>query len=178
MQVIATKITQNPAIVKFELNEIIVRTENFEFKNIDETQNSPLAKQLFYLPFVKTVYISGNFTTKNMGVDEYIATSFLIGKKPFKIVLEPGNYTVAILRKNKLICLKKITFTVKEINNLSCSEIMYDEIDFEDTSKNYYFDTTLFPLHIIESAGFQDWVFASKKYFLLTNTTFIVLAQE
>lgn len=61
MQVIATKITQNPTIVKFELNEIIVRTENFEFKNIDETQNSPLAKQLFYLPFVKTVYISGNF---------------------------------------------------------------------------------------------------------------------
>ena len=61
MQVIATKITQNPAIVKFELDEIIVRTENFEFKNIDETQNSPLAKQLFYLPFVKTVYISGNF---------------------------------------------------------------------------------------------------------------------
>ena len=45
MQVIATKITQNPAIVKFELDEIIVRTENFEFKNIDETQNSPLAKQ-------------------------------------------------------------------------------------------------------------------------------------
>ena len=61
MQVIATKITQNPAIVKFELDEIIVRTQNFEFKNIDETQNSPLAKQLFYLPFVKTVYISGNF---------------------------------------------------------------------------------------------------------------------
>ena len=61
MQVITTKITQNPAIVKFELDEIIVRTENFEFKNIDETQNSPLAKQLFFLPFVKTVYISGNF---------------------------------------------------------------------------------------------------------------------
>ena len=61
MQVIATKITQNPAIVKFELDDIIVRTENFEFKNIDETQNSPLAKQLFFLPFVKTIYISGNF---------------------------------------------------------------------------------------------------------------------
>ncbi|MDP5000310.1 MAG: NifU family protein [Flavobacterium sp.] len=61
MQVIATKITQNPAIVKFELDENIVRSENFEFKNIDETQNSPLAKQLFFLPFVKTVYISGNF---------------------------------------------------------------------------------------------------------------------
>ena len=33
----------------------------FEFKNIDEAKSSPLAQQLFYLPFVKTVYISGNF---------------------------------------------------------------------------------------------------------------------
>ena len=61
MRVISTKITNNPSIVKFELDEFIVRTENFEFKNIDETQQSPLAKQLFFLPFVKTVYISANF---------------------------------------------------------------------------------------------------------------------
>lgn len=52
--------TANPAIIKFEFPEFIVNG-NFEFKNIDETKNSPLAKQLFYLPFVKTVYISGNF---------------------------------------------------------------------------------------------------------------------
>ncbi|MEN9981635.1 MAG: hypothetical protein RL542_1422, partial [Bacteroidota bacterium] len=37
------------------------QNENFEFKNIDEAGASPLAQQLFYLPFVKTVYISGNF---------------------------------------------------------------------------------------------------------------------
>lgn len=61
MHVISIKITNNPSIVKFELDEFIVKTENFEFKNIDETKQSPLAKQLFFLPFVKTVYISGNF---------------------------------------------------------------------------------------------------------------------
>ena len=61
MSKISIKITNNPSIVKFELDEIIVRNKNFEFKNIDETQDSPLAKQLFFLPFVKTVYISGNF---------------------------------------------------------------------------------------------------------------------
>ena len=49
------------SIVKFELEDYITRNQNFEFKNIDETENSPLAKQLFYLPFVKSVYISGNF---------------------------------------------------------------------------------------------------------------------
>jgi NFU1 iron-sulfur cluster scaffold homolog, mitochondrial len=61
MTKINIKTTNNPSIVKFELDEIIVRNQNFEFKNIDETKDSPLAKQLFFLPFVKTVYISGNF---------------------------------------------------------------------------------------------------------------------
>jgi Fe-S cluster biogenesis protein NfuA len=53
--------TQNPAIIKFEFPDFISQNQNFEFKNIDEAGHSPLAKKLFYLPFVKTVYISGNF---------------------------------------------------------------------------------------------------------------------
>ncbi|QCX01178.1 NifU family protein [Aggregatimonas sangjinii] len=53
--------TNNPAILKFEANHFLVQHQNFEFKNIDEAKNSPLAQQLFYLPFVKTVYISSNF---------------------------------------------------------------------------------------------------------------------
>ena len=61
MHKIAIKETNNPLIIKFELDEFIVKNQSFEFKNIDETKNSPLAQQLFYLPFVKTVYISGNF---------------------------------------------------------------------------------------------------------------------
>jgi len=53
--------TQNPAIIKFEFPDFISQNQNFEFKNIDEAGPSPLAQKLFYLPFVKTVYISGNF---------------------------------------------------------------------------------------------------------------------
>ncbi len=53
--------TNNPAILKFEANHFLTKGGSFEFKNIDEAKNSPLAQQLFYLPFIKTVYISGNF---------------------------------------------------------------------------------------------------------------------
>ena len=53
--------TNNPAILKFETNHFLTNGSNFEFKNIDDAKNSPLAQQLFYLPFIKTVYISGNF---------------------------------------------------------------------------------------------------------------------
>jgi Fe-S cluster biogenesis protein NfuA len=58
---IKIKETQNPTILKFEFPDFITQNENFEFKNIDEAKNAPLVQQLFYLPFVKSVYISGNF---------------------------------------------------------------------------------------------------------------------
>ncbi len=61
MENITIRETQNPSILKFEFSDFVAKSSNYEFKNIDETENSPLAKKLFYLPFVKTVYISGNF---------------------------------------------------------------------------------------------------------------------
>lgn len=53
--------TTNSSIVKFETNHFLTRHESFEFGNIEEAAKSPLAKQLFYLPFVKTVFIAQNF---------------------------------------------------------------------------------------------------------------------
>ncbi len=59
--------TKNPTILKFECNHMLVKRKNYEFKNIDEAKKSPLAQQLFHLPFIKTVYISGNF----VGLERY-----------------------------------------------------------------------------------------------------------
>ena len=53
--------TSNPKILKFEANKFITQYDSFEYSNIDDAKDSPLAQQLFYLPFVKKVYISGNF---------------------------------------------------------------------------------------------------------------------
>ncbi|MCL9808088.1 NifU family protein [Flavobacterium luminosum] len=61
MKLITIKETNNPSILKFEFSYFISPNQSFEFKNIDECADSPLAQQLFYLPFVKTIYISGNF---------------------------------------------------------------------------------------------------------------------
>jgi Fe-S cluster biogenesis protein NfuA len=55
------KDTQNPTILKFEFPDFITRNQSLEYKNIDEAKDSPLAQKLFYLPFVKTVFISSNF---------------------------------------------------------------------------------------------------------------------
>ena len=53
--------TSNPKIIKFETNSFLTKYESFEFSNIDDAKNSPLAQQLFHLPFVKKIYVSGSF---------------------------------------------------------------------------------------------------------------------
>ena len=53
--------TQNKFINKFEINNFITNHESYEFQNIDEAKNSKLAQELFYLPFVKKVYITASF---------------------------------------------------------------------------------------------------------------------
>ena len=53
--------TSNDAILKFEADRFLTNHNSFEFNNIDEAKDSPLAQQLFYLPFVKKVYIASNF---------------------------------------------------------------------------------------------------------------------
>lgn len=53
--------TNNTLILKFEADTFLTQHQSFEFNNIDDAKPSPLAQQLFYLPFVKKVYISGNF---------------------------------------------------------------------------------------------------------------------
>ncbi|WP_062056485.1 NifU family protein [Aquimarina longa] len=59
--------TSNPGIVKFEANYFLTQHTSYEFENIDQAKNAPLAQQLFYLPFVKKVFISQNF----VAIDKY-----------------------------------------------------------------------------------------------------------
>ena len=53
--------TSNENIVKFITNSFLTQAKSYEFSNIEEAKSSPIAQQLFHLPFVKTVYISQNF---------------------------------------------------------------------------------------------------------------------
>jgi Fe-S cluster biogenesis protein NfuA len=52
--------TPNPSVMKYVANKLIVPAL-FEFKNIDEAKDAPLAKKLFLLPFVKEVFMDQNY---------------------------------------------------------------------------------------------------------------------
>lgn len=53
--------TPNETIIKFVSNSILVDGGSYEYNNIDDAKNSVLVQQLFYLPFVKKVFITANF---------------------------------------------------------------------------------------------------------------------
>ena len=52
--------TNTESILKFS-SETILTSGSYQFNNIDEATESPLAQQLFHLPFVKRVFFSANF---------------------------------------------------------------------------------------------------------------------
>ncbi len=62
---IKTVATSHDAIMKFEANHFITQHISYEFANIEEAKISPLAQQLFHLPFVKQIFISQNFVAIN-----------------------------------------------------------------------------------------------------------------
>ena len=52
--------TPNPNVMKFVLNKQLFK-EVYEFKNVDDTKNAPIAESLFNFPFVKEVFLDFNF---------------------------------------------------------------------------------------------------------------------
>jgi Fe-S cluster biogenesis protein NfuA len=133
--------TSNEVIVKFESNHFLVKNHSYEFNNIDEAKPSPLAQQLFYLPFVKTVYLAQNF----IAIERYDIVSwedvqdevaeqienYLNSGQP--LVKEEGNtdkkipvtvYAEATPNPNamKFVANKKLTVTSKEFKSINDTE--------------------------------------------------------
>jgi Fe-S cluster biogenesis protein NfuA len=100
MNKVTIKETQNPTILKFEFQDFITDNESFEFKNIDEAKTSPLAQQLFYLPFVKTIYISGNFIAiEKYNIVEWEDVKDAVAEQMEKFVTDGG--TIITIDENK-----------------------------------------------------------------------------
>lgn len=54
--------TPNPASMKFVANKMLLEAgATAQYNNITETKQAPLAQKLFEFPFVKQIFISGNF---------------------------------------------------------------------------------------------------------------------
>ena len=126
MEKINIKSTQNPAIVKFEFSNFIAKSGNFEYKNIDEATNSPLTKQLFYLPFVKSVYISGNFIAiEKYSIVEWADVQEDVAKQIEEFVNNGGIIVTEDTSEKKKI---PVTIYVETTPNPSVMKFVYNRL--------------------------------------------------
>lgn len=184
MNRISIKNTNNPSIVKFEWDEILTKGKNFEFKNIDETSESPLAKQLFYLPFVKTVYISGNFiaiekfsivewedvqTEVANQIEDYITSggivineNTLVKKNPITIYAESTpNPAVTKFVVNKM--LTKVAVECKNIDETKASPLAKDLFSFPFV-KEVFIDENYVSITKYDIASWEEITFELRNF--------------
>lgn len=60
---IYTEMTPNPATMKFVANKLLYPGKSIDFQDETMAAPSPLAKELFSFPFIKSVFIASNFVT-------------------------------------------------------------------------------------------------------------------
>lgn len=95
---IYAEMTPNPATMKFVSDQMLVPTHLlFEYSNLAEAKESPLAQQLFSFPFVTGVFIRTNYVTitKNDSIEWN------------EIMLEIRDFISNYLNKGGLVVLEK-----------------------------------------------------------------------
>ena len=60
---IYTEMTPNPETMKFVANKLLYPGKSIDFQDESTSGPSPLAKELFGFPFIKSVFIASNFVT-------------------------------------------------------------------------------------------------------------------
>ena len=159
--------TRNPKILKFEANQFITKNNNLEYSNIDEAKNSPLAQQLFYLPFVKKVYLSGNF----IAIERYDIVEWDDVKEEVALQIEEYLNNGGIVVKN--ISEKKEAITIysestpnpsvlKFVSNKKLVDAIFEFNSIEE-AKISPFATALFKFPFIKS------IFLDKNYVSITK---------
>lgn len=166
---ISTKKTNNPTILKFEADKFLTDHESFEFNNIDDAKASPLAQQLFYLPFIKKVYISGNF----IALERYNIVAWEdVQEEVAEQIQSYINEGHPVVTKDSSI--KKIPITVyaeitpnptviKFVANKRLVDTSYEFISI-DEAKNSPLATELFHLPFVKSVYIDENFVSITKY--------------
>src|SRR5882762_1118449 len=66
---IYTEMTPNPETMKFVANKLLYPGKSIDFQDESQAGPSPLAKELFSFPFIKSVFIASNFVTLTKTAD-------------------------------------------------------------------------------------------------------------
>jgi len=132
MSQLKIEITNKPTLIRFASDQILTETPQ-KFKNIEEADGSPLAKQLFKLPFIKSVAIN----TKDITLERFdmlqwsevqselknFLEDYLLQKKP--LFSDPDDFLIEVYAEStpnpdtqKFVTNKFLTNQMIEITDL------------------------------------------------------------
>ena len=169
-QQITIQPTNNQNILKFVSNQILINGGSYEFNNIDEAKNSPLAQQLFYLPFVKKIFITANF----IAIQRFDIVEWIDVQEEVKEQIEAYFTAGGIAIKENLESRKKAAIevyaeatpnpaTMKFGTNKSLTTTDVEYKNIEEASKSSPLAKALFGFQFVKE------VFISENYISITK---------
>ena len=106
--------TPNPNAMKFVVNKKIV-DDIFEFKSIEETLESPLAKSLFSFPLVKEVFFDFNFVSIIKKIEFNWEENVMEIREFIRSFIQDGN-TIVFEENIKKVKAKKINIKIDNVS--------------------------------------------------------------
>ena len=169
-QTITIQSTNNDNILKFVSTQILINGGSYEFNNIDDAKKSPLAQQLFYLPFVKKVFITANFIAiQRFDIIEWIDVQEEV-REQIEAYLQAGNITVNETdnsrKKEAIEVYAEVTPNPSAMKfgtnkSLTATDVEYKNI--EEASKSSPLAQALFGFSFVKG------VFISENYISITK---------
>ena len=160
--------THNKFINKFEINQFITNHVSYEYNNIDEAKNSKLVQKLFYLPFVKKVYLTPSF----ISIERFNIVEWAEVENEVKDLIEDYlNDKLDVISENKIVGVNPISIYTESTPNPSVlkfvsSKLIIDEnLEFNniDEAKDVDFVKKLFGFPFVKS------VYLSKNFISITK---------
>ena len=109
---IYTEMTPNPETMKFVANKLLYPGKRIDFPTESDASPSPLAKELFAFPFIRSVFIASNFVTLTKTQDTNWDDVIPSIREFLKEYLEEGKVVI----NTDQIVAKKETFTISADN--------------------------------------------------------------
>ena len=169
-QKITIQSTNNKNILKFVSTQILINGGSYEYNNIDDAKNSPLAQQLFYLPFVKKVFITANFIAiQRFDIVEWSDVQEEVREQIEAYLIDGGiavNETNSSKKKEPIEVYAEVTpnpSTMKFGTNKSLTNTDVEYINIEEASKSSPLAKALFGFSFVKE------VFISENYISITK---------
>ena len=166
---ISIKNTTNPTIIKFEADRFLTQHESYEFNTIDDAAPSPIAQQLFYLPFVKKVYISGNFiAVERFNIVEWPDVQEEVAEQIATYINEGGVIITdtSIKKKVPVTVYAESTPNPSVIKFVANKKLVHNYHEFKsiDDAKNSPFASELFHFPFVKSVFLDENFVSITKY--------------